>query len=67
MLYECSNMKNLMSETSEDVSIEEMWKVIEEFGIKRAMLERSNPNFVTIFELYSAIKKRQENSELSKS
>ncbi len=56
-----------MSETAEKISIEEMWEVIEEFGIKRAMLERSNPNFVTIYELYSAIKKRQEGNELSKS
>jgi ferritin len=34
-----------------------MWKLIEDFGIKREMLEKSRPNEAEISELYYAIRK----------
>jgi len=44
---------------SEEVSIEEMWKVIVSFGINRKMLERTNPNNQKIKDLYQSIKSKK--------
>jgi hypothetical protein len=44
---------------SENVSLELMWKVIEEYGIKRNMFERSNLTKNDISELYHLIKKNK--------
>ena len=41
------------------VSIEEMWKVIESFGIDRKMLERTNPDNQKIKDLYQLIKSKK--------
>ena len=43
----------------EEVSVEEMWKVIENFGINRKMLERTNPNSQKIIDLYHLIKSKK--------
>jgi hypothetical protein len=45
---------------AEEISLDEMWNTIERFGIKREMLENSNPDPKTIKELYLAITKRRE-------
>ena len=42
----------------EEVSVEEMWKVIESFGINRKMLERTNPDNRKIKDLYQSIKSK---------
>jgi hypothetical protein len=42
----------------EEVSVEEMWKVIESFGIDRKMLERTNPDNQKIKDLYQSIKSK---------
>lgn len=44
---------------NDEVSIEEMWKVIESFGINRKMLERMNPNNEKIKDLYQSIKSKK--------
>jgi len=44
--------------TLEDIPPEEMWKVIEDFGISRAMVEKHNPNYQKVKDLYLAIKKK---------
>jgi len=43
----------------EEVSVEEMWKVIESFGIDRKMLERTNPDNQKIKDLYQLIKSKK--------
>jgi radical SAM superfamily enzyme with C-terminal helix-hairpin-helix motif len=45
--------------SSEEVSLEEMWKVIVSFGIDRKMLERMNPNGEKIKDLYQSIKSKK--------
>ena len=40
-----------MSQTSKNVSIEEMWKTLEESGIKREMLEKLHPTTETLSHL----------------
>ena len=42
-----------------NVSIEEMWKVIESFGIDRKMLERTNLDDQKIEDLYQLIKSKK--------
>ena len=42
-----------------DPSLEEMWKVIEQYGIKREMLEESNPTNQDILILYNLIKQKK--------
>ena len=42
-----------------NVSIEEMWKVIESFGIDRKMLERTNLDDQKIKDLYQLIKSKK--------
>jgi hypothetical protein len=39
----------------EEVSVEEMWKVIEDFGISRAMLERKHLTAEQVKNLYMLI------------
>ena len=43
----------------EEISVEEMWKVIESFGIDRRMLERTNPSNQKIKNLYQSIKSKK--------
>ena len=45
--------------TYEETSVEEMWKVIESFGIDRKMLERTNPDDQKIKDLYQLIKSKK--------
>jgi len=42
---------------SEEVSLEEMWKVIDSFGIDRAAFEKTNPTPEQIKVIYRFIKK----------
>jgi hypothetical protein len=44
----------------ETPSLEKMWKVIESYGIKRAIFENSNPTEETILQLYEMILKNRE-------
>ncbi len=53
-----------MSHTSNNASVEEMWKVLEESGIRRDMLEKLHPTPETLSHLYSSIK--QQKIETSK-
>lgn len=41
------------------VSLEEMWKVIENFGINRAKFEKTYPTREDIKDLYLAIKEKK--------
>lgn len=45
-----------MSQTSDNVSVEEIWKALEEYGIRRDMLEKLHPSVETLSHLYSSIK-----------
>jgi len=45
-----------MSQTSNNVSVEDIWKVLEESGIRRDMLEKLHPTADTLSHLYSSIK-----------
>jgi hypothetical protein len=45
-----------MSKTLNNASEEEMWKALEESGIRRDMLEKLHPTFETLSHLYSSIK-----------
>lgn len=44
-------------------SIEEMWKVIESFGIKREVFQLSNPSYSQIRDLYIMIKTKRASSK----
>ena len=57
-MYLSPNIRD--SVKAEVVSLDEMWKAIERFGIKRDMLENSNPDPKTIKDLYLAITKKRE-------
>lgn len=48
---------------SSELTTDEMWKVMEEYGIDRRLLESTNPSNELLFRLYSAIKQVKENSE----
>jgi len=48
-----------MSYKRKDPSSEEMWKVIERYGIKREMFERSRPTNQDILVLYNLIKQKK--------
>jgi len=41
-------------------SIDEMWKVIESFGIKREVFKLNNPSYQEIKNLYLLIKKNKD-------
>jgi hypothetical protein len=48
-----------MSQASEKISVEEMWKTLEEFGIRRDTLEKLHPTPETISHLYSCIEQQK--------
>jgi hypothetical protein len=45
-----------MSQASNNVSVEEMWKALEESGVRRDMLEKLHPTPATLCHLYYSIK-----------
>ena len=47
-----------------EVTADEMWQVMEDYGIDRQLLESTNPSQELIFRLYCAIKQVKENSEI---
>lgn len=49
---------------SSEVSIDEMWQVMEDYGIDRSLLESTKPSKELLFRLYLAIKQVKENSEM---
>lgn len=42
-----------------DVSVEEMWKALENHGINRKSLEKIHPSKETISHIYSSIKNQK--------
>ena len=44
-----------------DVSLDEMWKVIEDFGVKRDMVEKINLSWQQIEEVYLLIQQVKDN------
>lgn len=44
---------------TEEVSLDEMWKVIEDFGINRKMLESKNLSHQEIKDLYLLIQSKK--------
>lgn len=48
-----------MSKVCNDITEEEMWKVLEESGIKRSMLEKLHPTIETLTHLYSSVKSQK--------
>jgi hypothetical protein len=53
--------------TKDKVSLDDMWKVIEEFGIKRETLEKTYPSIEVIKELYNGIVQKNEERRKEKS
>ena len=53
--------------TKDKVSLDDMWKVIEEFGIKREILEKTYPSTEVIKELYNGIMQKNEERRKEKS
>ena len=45
---------------SSELSLDEMWKKIEEYGIDRKLLEATHPSNELLFQLYTAITKVNE-------
>ena len=45
---------------SSDLSLEEIWNKIEEYGIDRKLLEATHPSNELLFQLYTAITKVNE-------
>ena len=52
------------SKLSSKLSLDDMWQVIEEYGIDRKLLEITHPSDELLFRLYSAIKAVKEKSDL---
>lgn len=48
-----------MSKTSGNISVEEMYKALESFGVKRETLEKLHPTSETLSHLYTSIKKQK--------
>ncbi len=48
-----------MSKTSGNISVEEMYKALEGFGVKRETLEKLHPTSETLSHLYTCIKKQK--------
>jgi hypothetical protein len=46
--------------TSENVSMEEIWNTIQQYGFDRESLEQSHPTNNEILKLYNMIKKNRE-------
>lgn len=44
-----------------DVSLDEMWKVIEDFGVKRDLVEKISPSYDQIEEVYLLITQVKNN------
>ncbi len=53
-------------DNTEAKSIEDMWKVIESFGIKREIYELHNPGYHEVHNLYLAIKEKQKSTRNQK-
>ncbi len=49
---------------SSEITVDEMWHVMEEYGIDRRLLESTNPSKELLFRLYIAVKQVKEKSEL---
>lgn len=47
-----------------EVTLDEMWVTMEEYGIDRGLLESTNPSKELLVRLYTAIKQVKEKSEL---
>lgn len=45
-----------------EITIDEMWKVMEESGINRKMLESTKPSKELLLRLYLTVKKEKESS-----
>ena len=45
---------------SPDLSLDEIWRKIEEYGIDRKLLEATHPSNELLFQLYTAITKVNE-------
>ncbi|CUR51415.1 protein of unknown function [Nitrosotalea devaniterrae] len=45
---------------SSELSLDEMWKKIEDYGIDRKLLEATHPSNELLFQLYTAITKVNE-------
>ncbi|MGI0018333.1 MAG: hypothetical protein ACREA1_06465 [Nitrosotalea sp.] len=45
---------------SSELSLDEVWKKIEEYGIDRKLLEATHPSNELLFQLYTAITKVNE-------
>jgi len=45
---------------SSDLSLDEIWRKIEEYGIDRKLLEATHPSNELLFQLYTAITKVNE-------
>ena len=48
---------------AKEISIDEMWEVIENFGIAREIYERHNPSYSDIQALYLLIKSKKKNRQ----
>jgi len=61
--YAClsTHFKVIDSMQISEVSLDEMWKVIEEFGVKRDMVKEINPSWQQIEEVYLLIKQAKNN------
>jgi hypothetical protein len=53
----------LLPDNRKQASSEEMWKIIESFGIKREAFRLSNPTDNDVMELYQLIKKRMRDNK----
>ncbi|MDE1826117.1 MAG: hypothetical protein KGH99_02095 [Thaumarchaeota archaeon] len=49
---------------SSKLSLDDMWQVIEEYGIDRKLLETTQPSDELLFRLYTSIKQVKEKSDL---
>ncbi|MGI0102064.1 MAG: hypothetical protein ACREA7_05645 [Nitrosotalea sp.] len=49
---------------SSNLSLDEMWQVIEDYGIDRKLLEITQPSDELLFRLYVSIKQVKEKSDL---
>lgn len=45
--------------SSSNLTVDEMWKKLEGYGIKREMLEKLHPSSETLLHIYSSIKNQK--------
>ncbi len=45
---------------SSEVTLDDMWKKIEEYGINRQIFEATNPSSELLYQMYTAITKLNE-------